>query len=145
MTYTHQHGINWIWFYPNNGDEPFRLHKGDAVIPQMLAESTERDTNAWSKRACPPSTSSIITDRPVEEQLARSRKSVIGLSNRVQLLEDALHYIADQTGNPDTEDFDIVRRECYGWAMCALENIPIESRYDWTRFNTPFVSRSNSG
>jgi hypothetical protein len=67
------------------------------------------------------------------------------LTIRVQNLENALHLIADQTGNPDTEDFDIVRRECYGWAMCALEDIHIESRYDWSRFETPFVSRSNSG
>ena len=86
-----------------------------------------------------------MEDRTLEEQLERSRKSVIELSNRLQLLEDALNLIADQTGNPDTEDFDIVRRECYGWAKCALEAIPIESRYDWTRFETPFVSRSNSG
>ena len=129
MTYTHQHGINWIWFFPNNGDEKFRLHKGDAVIPQMLAESTERDTNAWSKRSYKPSASD---------------PSKV-LQQRITDLEYALNLIADQTGNPDTEDFDIVRRECYGWAKCALEAIPIESRYDWTRFETPFVSRSNSG
>ena len=79
----------------------------------------------------------------LEERLEKSRKSVIGLTNRVQLLEDALHLIADQTGNPDTEDFDIVRRECYGWSMCALGDIPIESRYDWTRFNTPFKQKED--
>jgi len=86
-----------------------------------------------------------MTDRTLEEQLERSRKSVTALSNRVQALEEALSLIVDQAGNPDTEDFDIVRRECYGWAMLALKDIPIESRYDWTRFMTPFVSRSNSG
>ena len=62
-------------------------------------------------------------------------KRVRHLTNRLDLCESALHLIADQTGNPDTEDFDIVRRECYGWSMCALKNIPIESRYDWTRFD----------
>ena len=71
------------------------------------------------------------------------QKRVHHLSNRLNLCEDALHYIADQTGNPDTEDFDIVRRECYGWAMCALGDIPIESRYDWTRFNTPFKQKED--
>ena len=133
MTYTHQHGINWIWFYPNNGDEPFRLHKGDAVIPQMLAESTERDTNAWSKRSYrPPASdpSGVITSKVLQQ--------------RITDLEYALHLIVDQAGEPDTEDFDIVRRECYGWSMCALGDIPIESRYDWTRFNTPFKQKEET-
>jgi len=71
-------------------------------------------------------------------------KRVRHLTNRLDLCENALHLIADQTGNPDTEDFDIVRRECYGWSMCALGDIPIESRYDWTRFNTPFKQKEDT-
>ena len=44
--YLHEYGINWIWFYPTNDEPSFRLHKGDAVIPQMLAESTERTVSS---------------------------------------------------------------------------------------------------
>jgi len=53
---------------------------------------------------------------------------------QLRLKDHALCLIADQAGNPDTHDLDIVRRECYGWAECGLKDIEMETRYEWTRF-----------
>ena len=29
IKYYKEYGINWIWLYPVNGDEHFRIHKGN--------------------------------------------------------------------------------------------------------------------
>ena len=45
--YHYEYGINWIWFYPVNGDESFRIHKGSENMKHYLDRSLKRDP--WTK------------------------------------------------------------------------------------------------
>ena len=42
----HEYGINWIWFYPIDGSNSFRVHKGDKAMDAYLASSTERTVSS---------------------------------------------------------------------------------------------------
>ena len=60
------------------------------------------------------------------------------LHKAIANMETALVYIADQAGAPDTQDFDIVRRECYGWSMWGLDGVDLgglEHRYNWQQYH----------
>jgi len=45
VKYEYDHGINWTWFYPLNGDKSFRIHR--YKDPELLAKYISQGKEGW--------------------------------------------------------------------------------------------------